>query len=83
LNLKTIDEINDYCDTLITDIENLIEKKVKKFDISGDIDDLKYKLNLLIQAKEKITEKNKKEKSNIITFTLKIINYYFDYFIQQ
>ncbi len=83
MNLKTIDEINDYCDTLITDIENLIEKKVKKFDISGDIDDLKYKLNLLIQAKEKITEKNKKEKSNIITFTLKIINYYFDYFIQQ
>ena len=73
LNFKTVNEINDYCDTLIADIENLIEKKIKKFDISGDIVDLKNKLNLLIHVKENIIEKNEKEKSINLNFIFKII----------
>jgi hypothetical protein len=72
LNLKNIDEINDYCDKLITDIEKLIEKKLEKFDISGDIDDLKFKLNLLIKVKEKIIEENDKRKSIVIFYLFKI-----------
>jgi hypothetical protein len=68
-----MDEINDYCDSLIVEIESLIEKKVQKFDISGDIDDLKYKLNLLVYVKEKVIERNEKEKSNNFSLFLKLI----------
>ena len=58
--INTIDEINNYCDKLINDVLKMRERKKEGYDVSSDMDDLKYKIALLNDVKQKIREREVK-----------------------